>query len=241
MPYEKSYDGSNKSSDQTTASTIEEAIMSTIQKFNLQKQGHKNSFEQRNKSDVNDLVNKNKRAINTTDRNIESIDSMDDWKPSGILANISTQKSQRFIEDFFNDVIRILNVDVSVTVKFTGTSFMVSLTGNDAGAFIGNHGAVLYAYQHIINLLLKEHNAPKVFLNASNYREERRESLARYALNCAKKVLRTRVKFVFEPMNAYDRLVIYEALRNFDGISVRTEGKDDSRYLSIELDSDKKN
>jgi len=238
------------SPEKNNSSRIERAIMNTIQKFNLKdnlkekETGFDSEFRTGNRMDsVN--INSKKNILNSGsgffNTSTDTDNSKGIWQSTGILANLNTQKSQKFIETFFTDVINILNVDVSVNVRFTGTSFIVSLIGNDANVFIGTHGSVLYAYQHIINLLLKKYDSPKVFLNASNYREERKESLSRYAISCAKKVLRTRIKFVFEPMNSYDRLVIHEALRNFSGVVTHTEGSEDAKYVSIELESSKKN
>jgi len=237
------------STERNNSSRIERAIMNTFQKFNLKDSlkekvaDFDNEFRIGETDNVNikpknNILNSGAGFFNTSNNN-ESSRGL--WQSAGILANLNTQKSQKFIETFFNDVIGILNVDVSVNVRFTGTSFIVSLLGNDANVFIGTHGSVLYAYQHIINLLLKKYDSPKVFLNASNYREERKESLSRYAISCAKKVLRTGMKFVFEPMNSYDRLVIHETLRNFSGVVTHTEGPEDTKYVSIDLESNKKN
>ena len=41
-------------------------------------------------------------------------------------------------------------------------------------------------------------------------------------------------------MNSYDRLVIHEVLKDFAGVVTRTEGTEDTKYVSIELDPNKK-
>lgn len=147
--------------------------------------------------------------------------------------------AQKFIKDFFGQIIDLLSLNCDVNIKFDGHIFYVEILGDKASIFIGKHGIILYSYQNILNVALKKYGL-KVLLDAAGYREKRRDSLSRHALRSAQTVLRTGVKYIFEPMDSWDRIVVHEALMNVPGILSRTEGDNDSKYVVIELNLVKK-
>ncbi len=199
-----------------TGATVEEAIKNTLQKFQLQ----------RKDIDVTVIDNGSKGILGFNKR------------PAKILVKTNFDVP-KFVEEFFNKVIHGLHLDADVITKFNGKNFIVELIGNDASFFIGHHGSVLYAFQHILNLALKKYEVPKVFIDAGNYRDERKESLERYAISCAKKVIRTGIKYVFEPMNSYERLIVHTALQNFPGITTYSDGFENNRHVVIDLNRPK--
>ena len=81
---------------------------------------------------------------------------------------------------------------------------------------------------------LKKHGL-KLLLDAAGYREKRKNSLSRHAIRSAQTVLRTGVKYVFEPMDSWDRMVVHEALHSVPGILTHTEGDDSTRHVVVEL------
>ena len=203
------------------------------------------------------LINKNNVELNIKDKdhdmsgsdnlNVEraiadtlkkfNLDSMAKKQPESADKNSKTVMSfnaQKFIKDFFGQIIGLLNLNCDVNIRFDGHIFYVGILGDKANVFIGKHGIILYSYQNILNVALKKYGL-KVLLDAAGYREKRRGSLSRHALRSAQTVLRTGVKYIFEPMDSWDRIVVHEALMNVPGILSRTEGDNDSKYVVIEL------
>ena len=142
--------------------------------------------------------------------------------------------AQKFIKNFFDEVLDSLKMKCEVKIRFNGRIFYVEICGEEANFFIGKHGILLYSWQNILNLSLKKHGL-KLLLDAAGYREKRKNSLSRHAIRSAQTVLRTGVKYVFEPMDSWDRMVVHEALHSVPGILTHTEGDDNTRHVVVEL------
>lgn len=142
--------------------------------------------------------------------------------------------AQKFIKNFFDEVLDSLKMECEVKIKFNGRIFYVEICGEEANFFIGKHGILLYSWQNILNLSLKKHGL-KLLLDAAGYREKRKNGLSRHAIRSAQTVLRTGMKYVFEPMDSWDRMVVHEALHSVPGILTHTEGDDNTRHVVVEL------
>ena len=197
--------GKNKKSNLNgDNSNVERAIADTLKKFNLG----------------------NMPESKVSQKRLESTD-----KKSKTVMSFNAQK---FVKEFFEQIIGLLNLNCNVNTKFDGHILCVEILGDKANIFIGKHGIILYSYQNILNVALKKYGL-KVLLDAANYREKRKASLSRHALRSAQTVLSTGIKYIFEPMDSWDRMVVHEALMNVSGIVSRTEGDNDSKYVVIDL------
>jgi spoIIIJ-associated protein len=106
----------------------------------------------------------------------------------------------------------------------------------DSGRLIGRQGQTLSDLQYILNRLLfqQETTAPKVTVDVGGYRAEARDALVKKAKEAAEKVRRWGDVVELEPMSAFDRRVIHNALKNDPGVethSVEVEGTDKKAVL----------
>ena len=77
-------------------------------------------------------------------------------------------------------------------------------------------------------------SVPKVTVDVSGYRAQAREALVKKAKEAAEKVRRWGDVVELEPLNAFDRRIIHQALKDDPGIethSVEVEGTDKKAIL----------
>ena len=99
----------------------------------------------------------------------------------------------------------------------------------DSGRLIGRQGQTLADLQYLLNRLVfqQDTSAPKVSVDVGGYRAEIRDALVKKAKEGAEKVRRWGDVVELEPMNAFDRRLVHNALRDDPGVethSVEVEG-----------------
>jgi spoIIIJ-associated protein len=106
---------------------------------------------------------------------------------------------------------------------------LLDVKADDAGRLIGRQGQTLSQLQYILNRLIfrQDEKAPKVTVDIGGYRAQAREALVQRAREAAEKVRRWGDIVELEPMNAFDRRVVHNALKDDPGVethSVEVEG-----------------
>ncbi|MBQ7265092.1 MAG: protein jag [Firmicutes bacterium] len=141
-------------------------------------------------------------------------------------------------ENFLNEVFSKMGVEVGVSVNFVDNKqIRAELTGADMGSVIGKRGQTLDSLQYLTNLVVNKGEYPymNVTLDTEGYRERRKETLEKLALNLAKKAKHNRRNVTLEPMNPYERRIIHAALQNDKYVTTFSEGAEPYRYVVIAL------
>jgi len=113
---------------------------------------------------------------------------------------------------------------------------LLDVKTEDSGRLIGRQGQTLADLQYITNRLLfqQDPSVPKAMVDVSGYRAQAREALVRKAKEAAEKVRRWGDVVELEPLSAFDRRIIHQALKDDPGIethSVEVEGTDKKAIL----------
>lgn len=113
---------------------------------------------------------------------------------------------------------------------------LLEVKSDDSGRLIGRQGQTLSDLQYITNRLLfqQDPSAPKIMVDVSGYRAQAREALVRKAKEAAEKVRRWGDVVELEPLNAFDRRIIHQALKDDPGIethSVEVQGTEKKAIL----------
>jgi spoIIIJ-associated protein len=113
---------------------------------------------------------------------------------------------------------------------------LLDVKTDDSGRLIGRQGQTLSDLQYITNRLLfqQDPSAPKVMVDVSGYRAQAREALVKKAKEAAEKVRRWGDVVELEPLSAFDRRIIHQALKDDPGIethSVEVEGTEKKAIL----------
>ncbi|MSU21348.1 MAG: KH domain-containing protein [Pedosphaera sp.] len=108
---------------------------------------------------------------------------------------------------------------------------LLEVKTDDPGRLIGRQGQTLGQLQYITNRLLfrQDPQAPKVTLDIGEYRAQAREALVQKAREAAEKVRRWGDIVELEQLNAFDRRIIHNALKDDPAVethSVEVEGTD---------------
>ena len=117
-----------------------------------------------------------------------------------------------------------------------GGGSVLEVQTDDPGRLIGRQGQTLSELQYVTNRLLfrKDPSVPKVTVDVGNYRSQAREALVRKAKEAAEKVRRWGDIVELEPLNAFDRRIVHNSLKDDPGIethSVEVEGTDKKAIL----------
>jgi len=113
---------------------------------------------------------------------------------------------------------------------------LLDVKTEDSGRLIGRQGQTLADLQYLTNRLLfqQDPEAPKVMVDVSGYRAQARDALVRKAKEAAEKVRRWGDVVELEPLSAFDRRIIHQALRDDPHVethSVEVEGTDKKAIL----------
>jgi spoIIIJ-associated protein len=128
-------------------------------------------------------------------------------------------------------LLNLLGFPATVEEHHLEDGVLLDVKTEDSGRLIGRQGQTLSDLQYITNRLLfqQDTSAPKVMVDVSGYRAQAREALVKKAKDAAEKVRRWGDVVELEPLNAFDRRIIHQALKDDPAIethSVEVEGTD---------------
>ena len=126
-------------------------------------------------------------------------------------------------------LLNLLGFEATVEEQHLEDGLTLDVKTEDSGRLIGRQGQTLSDLQYLLNRLVfqQDTSAPKVTVDVGGYRAEIREALVKKAKEGAEKVRRWGDVVELEPMNAFDRRVVHNALRDDPGVetySVEVEG-----------------
>ena len=133
-------------------------------------------------------------------------------------------------------ILELLGFNTTVEEHKLEDGLLLDVKTDDSGRLIGRQGQTLSDLQYITNRLLfqQDPTAPKVTLDVGGYRTQAREALVRKAKEAAEKVRRWGDVVELEPMHAFDRRVVHQALKDDPDIethSVEVDGTDKKAIL----------
>jgi spoIIIJ-associated protein len=133
-------------------------------------------------------------------------------------------------------ILNLLGFPATVEEHQMEDGLLLDVKTDDSGRLIGRQGQTLSDLQYITNRLLfqQDPSAPKVMVDVSGYRAQAREALVKKAMDAAEKVRRWGDVVELEPLNAFDRRIIHQALKddpNIETHSVEVEGTEKKAIL----------
>jgi spoIIIJ-associated protein len=133
-------------------------------------------------------------------------------------------------------LLNLLGFGASVEEHHLEDGILLDVKTEDSGRLIGRQGQTLSDLQYITNRLLfqQDPSAPKIMVDVSGYRAQAREALVKKAKEAAEKVRRWGDVVELEPLNAFDRRIIHQALKDDPSIethSVEVQGTEKKAIL----------
>jgi spoIIIJ-associated protein len=133
-------------------------------------------------------------------------------------------------------IMELLGFTATVEEHGMEDGILLDVKTEDSGRLIGRQGQTLADLQYIANRLLFQQDpaAPKIMVDVGGYRAQAREALVKKAKDAAEKVRRWGDVVELEPMSAFDRRIIHQALKDDPGVetaSVEVEGTEKKAIL----------
>ncbi|HWI59596.1 MAG TPA: R3H domain-containing nucleic acid-binding protein [Bacillota bacterium] len=133
-------------------------------------------------------------------------------------------------------ILDLLGFTATVDEHHLEEGILLDVKTEDSGRLIGRQGQTLSDLQYITNRLLfqQDPTAPKVLVDVSGYRAQARDALVKKAKEAAEKVRRWGDVVELEPLSAFDRRIVHQALKddpNIETHSVEVEGTDKKAIL----------
>jgi spoIIIJ-associated protein len=139
-------------------------------------------------------------------------------------------------KETLDQLLKSLGFEAKIEEQEYDGGLMLSVTVEDSGRLIGRQGQVLGDTQYLLNRLLfrQDPAAPKVTVDVGGYRAQARDALLKRAKEAADKVHKWGDIVELEPMNAYDRRLVHQSLKDDPDIetqSIEVEGTDKKAML----------
>ncbi|MCP5526909.1 MAG: single-stranded DNA-binding protein [Verrucomicrobiales bacterium] len=127
------------------------------------------------------------------------------------------------------EFLRRLGFEAKVTAHDEDGGLLLEIETEDAEPLIGRDGRTLLEMQYLVNRMIytQDRDHPRVSLDVGHFRSQRRETLEAEAHAAAEKVRRWGDIVELAPMNAFDRWVIHNALKDDPKVethSIEVEG-----------------
>lgn len=125
----------------------------------------------------------------------------------------------------------------TVTQEFLTEGLCLQITDTpDEQLIIGEDGDRLDDIQYIVNRMIQKQvpDAPRVRVDCNHYRAQSEKRLIEKATSLANRVLETGKPMKLNPLNAYHRRIVHNALQEIDGICTESPNSDD-RYKRITI------
>lgn len=144
------------------------------------------------------------------------------------------------VRELLERVVEAADVPAEIEVAEDASGIQANLKGEDLGLLIGRHGQTIDAIQHLAYRIAYRgsEERKRVTVDAAGYRERRAELLQQDADEAAEEALETGRPVALDAMNAVERRVVHEYLRDREGIETYSEGAEPDRYLVIAPKSD---
>jgi spoIIIJ-associated protein len=128
-------------------------------------------------------------------------------------------------------ILQLLGFEATVEEQPLEDGALLEVKTEDSGRLIGRQGQTLSDLQYITNRLLfqQDQSSPKVMVDVGGYRAQAREALVKKAKEAAEKVRRWGDVVELEPLTAFDRRIVHNAIKDDPDIethSVEVEGTD---------------
>ncbi len=141
-------------------------------------------------------------------------------------------------------ILDIMGIQHSLKVSETDSAIEVDLNVEESqGLLIGKYGETLRNLEYIVARIVsaKTGKQPgkgkRISIDINNYKREREKEIERKAVEAAKKVIESGRPFTFHKMQAYERKVVYTAVKEMKGIKFETKEDGNAKKITFLPDS----
>ncbi len=161
------------------------------------------------------------------------------------VADEDLEEQADIAAEFLEGVLGRLGIEADVEPAFRdGTMYVDVLPPEEAeaeereddmGLLIGRHGQTLEAIQDLARTVVGNRTGmrARIVVDVDDYRKRQRSRLEARAREIARRVARTGRQEALDPMNAYERKIVHDAVASVRGAETTSEGEEPERYVVI--------
>ena len=140
--------------------------------------------------------------------------------------------------DFIEELLARMDIDAVAEPNARGDHMYVDIVDgpeDDMALLIGRHGQTLDAIQDLMRMAVGRRldERIRVIVDVEDYRKRREAKLEERARELAQRVARGGTEEELEPMNAYERKLVHDAVAEIQGVESASRGEDPHRYVVI--------
>lgn len=133
------------------------------------------------------------------------------------------------VAQFLNKILSLIPLDIKYQIKRKNDVISLIFEGNDKHLLLRKDGALLMAFQHILNKISTE----KVQADCEFYRKRKERRIKEYAQNVANHVHETGKDEILDMMNPYERRIVHIAVNQIPGITTESIGEGFLKRIKI--------
>lgn len=140
---------------------------------------------------------------------------------------------------FLEGLLEAMGLDADVEVNAVEGITYVDLwgvsSGEDMGLLIGKHGHTVDALQELLKGHVQRATGTRclVQVDVEDYRKRRRSRIVQRAGDVARRVKKSGRPESMEPMSAYERKIVHDAVGALGGLETASEGEEPQRRVVI--------
>ncbi len=219
---------------EATGATIEEAIDAAARELQATRDEVEVEILENPSRGLLGLVGNRQARVRATRRPVGAAPDAASPASTEPAATTSQDLAERGAQ-LLRDIIAHIGVDAEVVVRSAEEGLVLEINGDTSGILIGRHGQMLDALEYVINrvLLRDDDHAPRVVVDANQYRARRRGSLEELGQRMAQQAKRKGKPIILNPMPPQDRRIVHLALQGDTSLTTRSTGSGFLRRLVI--------
>lgn len=145
-----------------------------------------------------------------------------------------------FVKSYLNGVLTAMRLEASFETQIRERQIKVRMYSDDNPLLIGQGGKNLTALQNVVRAVVKNKygKSPYISLDVENYKDRQLQYLEKTARRIAKEVSETKVPVELDNMNSYERLIVHNAVSEFEGVTTMSVGEEPNRHVIIKPKED---
>ena len=150
-------------------------------------------------------------------------------------ASVLPEQPAERVRVILERILEELGLEASVAVEEGDEEIHADIEGEDVGLLIGRRGQTIDAVQLLCYraAFRGRQDRKRVVVDASGYRQRRREAIERQAERAAERALKAGKEIELEPMTPTERRAVHQHLKDRAGIETFSEGEEPERCVIV--------
>lgn len=156
------------------------------------------------------------------------------------LTVVTFETIMEYVKEYISKITEAMGINVSYESKIRDKQIIIKIYSDNNPILIGKNGRSLQALQMLVrqSVRVKFGKTPYISLDIADYKDKQIAHLERTAKRIAKEVSRTKIAVELDNMNAYERLIVHNAVKDMKGIYTESSGEEPNRHVVIKPKED---